>query len=264
MSSNPDPTPAPSSASSSTRQSTPRYAPPASAVASPLGALTREPQAQAQGRTQPAPRPAPEPVRVPLARRPRRERVQREPSQRAAARSLRSTAEVTTGRTWRRGALPQPERASAGVPVSESVASCSALALLFVPLGLWVGAVPAVVAGAIAVTVLACLLCIRRVVVGQSYVAVRQLGRFHVATVDHVRHLELKPSERGGVLCVHTDDGRCMRLRRAEVADPAVGAALRELWRDGDGTHDPLVAAMLDLPDEQSRIRHRYLADAIG
>jgi hypothetical protein len=197
-------------------------------------------------------------------RRPPRPRVQRAPSQRAAARALRRTATPTTGRTWRRAGLPQPERASAGVPLSESIASCTALALLFVPLGLWAGPAVAVVSGAVAVSVLSYLLWVRRVVVGDTYVGVRQLGRFHVATVDHVRHLELKPSERGGVLCVHTDDGRCMRLRRAEVADPEVGAALSALWAAGRGTHDPRVAELLALPDEQARIRHRYLADAVG
>jgi hypothetical protein len=195
--------------------------------------------------------------------RPRRRAVRREPSQRAAARALRRTATPTTGRTWRRARLG-PARASVGVPVSEAVTSCTALALLFVPLGLWVGAVPAVVAGAVAVGLLSYVLWARRVVVGDAWVAVRQLGRYHVATVDHVRHLELKPSQRGGVLCLHTDDGRCMRLRRVELADPAVGAALRDLWVAGDGTHDPRVAQLLELPHDQRRIRHRYLADAVA
>jgi hypothetical protein len=195
--------------------------------------------------------------------RPRRGAVRREPSQRAAARALRRTATPTTGRTWLRSRLG-PARASAGVPVSEAVASCTSLALLFVPLGLWVGAGPAGVAGALAVGVLAYVLWARRVVVGDAWVAVRQLGRYHVATVDHVRHLELKPSQRGGVLCLHTDDGRCMRLRRVELADPAVGAALRALWAQGQGTHDPRVAQLLELPHDQRRIRHRYLADAVA
>lgn len=198
-----------------------------------------------------------------LAERPRRRAVRREPSQRAAARALRRTATPTTGRTWLRSRLG-PARACAGVPVSEAVASCTALALVFVPLGLWIGAAPAVVAAAVAVAALAYVLWARRVVVGDSWVAVRQLGRYHVATVDHVRHLELKPSQRGGVLCLHTDDGRCMRLRRVELADPAVGAALRELWAAGDGTHDPRVAELLELPHDQQRIRHRYLADAVA
>jgi hypothetical protein len=169
----------------------------------------------------------------------------------------------TTGQTWRRATLG-PARASAGVPVSEAVASCTVLALLFVPFALWAGPVLAVVAGALAVGALSYVLWARRVVVGDSWVAVRQLGRYHVATVDHLRHLELKPSERGGVLRLHTDDGRRMRLRRAEFSDPSVGAALKELWADGDGTHDGRVAELLHLPYEERRIRHRYLADAVG
>ena len=100
----------------------------------------------------------------------------------------------------------------------------------------------------------------RRVVVGESYVAVRRLGRYHVATVDHVRHLELKPTQRGGVLCLHTDDGRCMRVRRTELRRPDVVRALTELCERQDGcTHDPLVAQLLGLPQEGDRVRHDYL-----
>ncbi|HWG94278.1 MAG TPA: hypothetical protein VNU66_08655, partial [Mycobacteriales bacterium] len=60
------------------------------------------------------------------------------------------------------------------------------------------------------------------------------------------------------------DDGRCMRLRRVEVADPQVGAALRALWTRAGGTHDPLVEDLLQLPHDGGRLRHRYLADAVG
>jgi hypothetical protein len=207
--------------------------------------------------------PAPRTATGALVARPRRRPVRREPSQRAAARAVRRTATPTTGRTWRRDRLG-PVRATTGVPVSEAVASCTALALVFVPLALWAGALVAVVAGALAVGALSYVLWARRVVVGDTWVAVRQLGRYHVATVDHLRHLELKPSERGGVLCLHTDDGRCMRLRRVELADPQVGAALREMWAAGDGTHDDRVEALLGLPHETGRIRHRYLADVTG
>jgi hypothetical protein len=204
------------------------------------------------------------PLHAPLATRPRRRPVRREPTQRAAARALRRTATPTTSRTWTRAGLPGPVRAEAGVPVSEAVASCTALALVFVPLALWVGVLPAVVPAAVAVAALSYVLWVRRVVVGDAWVAVRQLGRYHVATADHLKHLELKPSERGGVLCLHTDDGRCMRLRRAELADAAVGAALREMWAGGAGTHDDRVERLLDLPHDDGRIRHRYLADVTG
>src|SRR5687767_4564460 len=86
---------------------------------------------------------------LPLPRRPRREKLDRGPSPRAAERALRRTATPTTGRTWLRSRLPEPVRAHAGVPVSESVSSCTAAALVFVPLGLFVGWAPAVSIGAV-------------------------------------------------------------------------------------------------------------------
>ncbi len=55
-----------------------------------------------------------------------------------------------------------------------------------------------------------------RVVVGADFVAVRQLGRYHVASAHHLCHLELR-AMRGGALCLHTDDGRRMVLRRVEL-----------------------------------------------
>lgn len=205
-------------------------------------------------------------VSTPLPSRPRRPKVDRGPSQRAAARAVRRSARPTTGHTWRRSSLAEPVVASAGVPVSEAVVSCTLVALLFVPVLLFTGFATATwVVAAVSVAVTAYLVWARRVVVGDSYVAVRQVGRYHVATVDHVRHLELKPTQRGGVLCVHTDDGRCMRLRRAETSRPDVAAALRALWlRGSDGTHDPRVQELLQLPHDERRIRHRYLADALG
>ena len=199
------------------------------------------------------------------ARRARRPRVQRPPSSRVASLRLRRSAPMTTGQVWRRSSLPDAPRTSAGVPLSEAAASLFVVALLFVPVAVWTQFAPAVgVAAVAAVAVTAYLLWARRVVVGDSYVAVRQLLRYHVATVDHVRHLELRPSAHGGVLCLHTDDGRCRRLRRAEVARPEVNAALRELAGCCDGTRDPRVEHLLDLPNEPTRIRHRYLADALA
>ena len=199
-----------------------------------------------------------------LPTRPRRPKVDRPPSQRAAARALRRSAPPTTGRTWRRSRLPQPELAAAGVPFAEGAVSCALVGLLFVPVLLFAGFAPAAwVAAAVAVLAAGYVVSIRRVVVGPSYVAVRQLGRFHVATVTHVRHLELKPSSRGGVLCVHTDDGRCMRLRQAETRDPRLAAALRALSLRSDGTRDAQVERLLHLPRDERRLRHRYLADAV-
>ena len=199
----------------------------------------------------------------PLPARPRRAVVQRPPSPRSAARSLRRSVPITTGRVWRRDQLPGPVRTSAGVPWSESLVSLLIVVLLFVPVAVWTGFSPAVaVAAAVAVCVASYLLWARRVLVGERYVAVRQAGRYHVATVDHVRHLELRPSAHGGVLCVHTDDGRCMRLRRAEVSRPDVNAALRALAGLPECTRDSRVEDLLDMEHDASRIRHQYLADA--
>lgn len=199
-----------------------------------------------------------------LPQRPRRAVVRREPTQRAAARALRRTATPTTGRTWLRSGLPGYPRASAGVPLGESLSSLLIVGLAFVPVFVWTQGSPgAFVALGVALAVMSYVLWARRVVVGDDFVAVRQLGRYHVATVDHVKHLELRPSQHGGVLCLHTDDGRCMRLRRVEVADPAVNAALRNLAARHSGTFDSRCEALLGLPHEESRLRHRYLADAV-
>lgn len=195
---------------------------------------------------------------------PRRPVVRREPSQRAAARALRRTAPATTGRAWLRGQLPGHPVAVAGVPVSEALCSLLVVGLLFVPVLVATSAAAgALLALGVSLVVMAYLLWARRVVVGDSWVAVRQLGRYHVATVDHVQHLELRPSGHGGVLCLHTDDGRCMRLRRVEVAKPSVNAALCALAARHDGTRDARVEELLQLPHDASRLRHRFLADAV-
>lgn len=202
-------------------------------------------------------------ARTPLATRPRRARVQRPPTPRSAARTLRRTASPTTGHTWTRAGLPGHARASAGIPWSESAGSLAAVALLLLPVWVWTqGAAWVPLAGGLALAVASYLLWVRRVVVGDRYVAVRQLGRYHVATLDHVRHLELRPSQRGGVLCLHTDDGRSMWLRRAEVAVPAVNAALRALADGAEGTRDTLCEQLLELPPEQTRTRAGHVADA--
>lgn len=199
-----------------------------------------------------------------LPQRPRRAVVRREPSQRAAARAVRRTATPTTGRTWRRSSLPGYPVARAGVPAGEALWSLAIVAVAFVPVFVWTqGSGGAFVTLGVSLAVMAYVLWARRVVVGDSWVAVRQLGRYHVATVDHVQHLELKPSQHGGVLCLHTDDGRCMRLRRVEVADPEVNAALRSLAAQHDGTRDARVQELLGLPEDAARLRHRFLADAV-
>lgn len=197
---------------------------------------------------------------APLAHRPRRTKVVRPPSPRAAERQLRRSAARTTGTAWRRAALPGPAVASTGIGFGTAATSVTAVALLCVPLLVWTQASPAaVLTGAVAVAVATALVTLRRVVVGADFVAVRRTLRYHVATVDHVRHLELRAMT-GGVLCVHTDDGRCMVLRRAELARPAVRDALRALADCGRSTRDARVCAALGLEEDPDRLQDRYLA----
>lgn len=181
---------------------------------------------------------------------------------RAARRAgVRSTTPVT----WTRRGLPGPVRAEVGVPTSEALVSLLIVVIVFAPpIAISGGSVWFVAAAAVVLAALSYVLWARRVLVGDSWVAVRQLGRFHVASADHLRHLELRPTAHGGVLCLHTDDGRCMRLRRVEVARPDVNAALRELSGVAtDTTHDRRVLELLTLPLDETRLRHRYVADLL-
>lgn len=176
-------------------------------------------------------------------------------------RQLRRSSTPTTAHCWRRTGLPDPHLASIGVPASEIVVSLVLVAFCWAPVVAISQAGWALASAVVSLVVALVVIRVRRVVVGTDYLAVRQLGRFHVATTDHVRHLELRPSSRGGVLCVHTDDGRCMRLRRVEVARPDVNAALRQL--SGTHTRDSHVEELLSLEHDDTRLRHRYLADAV-
>lgn len=193
-----------------------------------------------------------------LPTRPRRPPVRRAPSQRAAQRALRGTAARTTARTWRRAGLPGPATATAGARPAEVVCAAVIVALLFVPVVVWTQAAPwAFVSLAVALGVVAYLAWARRVAVGEEFVAVRRLGRYHVASADHVRHLELRAMQ-GGALCLHTDDGRSMRLRRVELERPGVAAGLRSLAGCSDSTRDRRVCALLELAEEDSRVVDRY------
>lgn len=163
--------------------------------------------------------------------------------------------------TWRRASLPHPQLATVGLPWSEALVSVLVVPLLFVPVVLasnW--AWWSFTAAAVLTAIVAYLMWARRVVVGDFYVAVRQLGRYHVATADHLRGLRLRPSQRGGVLVVHTDDGRQMRLRRVEVAHPRVNDALRALATSGECARDEDIGYLLAVRDDL-RARHRFLAD---
>ena len=199
---------------------------------------------------------------LPLPSRPRRPRVQREPTPRAAARSLRRTAPRTTTRTWRRAGLPGPALASAGARPAEVAFALLVVALLAVPVVVWTQAAPgAFVALALAVLAVAYLAWARRVVVGADFVAVRRFGAYHVASADHLRHLELRAMQ-GGTLCLHTDDGRCMRLRRSELEVDGVAAGLRELAGCGSSTRDRRVCALLGLAEQEDRLVDRYVPAA--
>ena len=199
---------------------------------------------------------------LPLARRPRRQVVRREPSPRAAARRLRRTAPRTTARTWTRGGLPGPAVGTAYATWAEVLMAAVIVGLLFVPVVVWTqAATGAFVALGVALAVVAYLAWARRVVVGEDFVAVRQLGRYHVATADHVRHLELRAMQ-GGALCLHTDDGRRMVLRRVELEQDGVAAAMRTLADCGSSTRDRRVCAALGLEDDEQRVLDRYLPTA--
>jgi hypothetical protein len=199
---------------------------------------------------------------LPLPRRPRRQVVRREPTPRAAARSLRRTSKRTTTRTWTKGGLPGAATATAYATAAEVVFGAVVVGLLFVPVVVWTqGAAGAYVALGVALAGLAYLAWARRVVVGEDFVAVRQIGRYHVANADHVRHLELRAMQ-GGALCLHTDDGRRMVLRRVELEQDGVAQAMRALADCGSSTRDRRVCAALGLEDGGERVLDRYLPTA--
>ena len=200
---------------------------------------------------------------LPLSRRPRRERVLREPSPRTAARRLRRAAPRTTARTWTRRGLPGAATATARATTAEVLLALVVVALLSVPVLVWTQAAPgAFVALGVAASAVAYLAWARRVVVGADFVAVRQLGRYHVATADHVRHLELRAMQRGA-LCLHTDDGRRMVLRRIELEQDGVSEAMRALAGCGSSTRDRRVCAALGLEEDGDRLLDRYLPGAV-
>jgi hypothetical protein len=131
-----------------------------------------------------------------------------------------------------------------------------------VPVAVWTqAATGAFVALGAVLAAVAYLAWARRVVVGDDFVAVRQLGRYHVATADHVRHLELRAMH-GGALCLHTDDGRRMVLRRVELEQDGVAAAMGALADCGRSTRDARVCAALGLEGDDERVLDRYVPTA--
>lgn len=197
-------------------------------------------------------------VPAPLSSRPRRSVVHRPPSPRAAESALRRSSDRTTASSLTRSGLPGPVVAEAGVPLVE-VASYVLVALaLSVPLLLWTGfSLVGLLLAAALLAFVSYALWARRVVAGDEYVAVRRLGRFHVARAGNVRHLELSPSSQGS-LCLHMNDGNCMRIRRVEFESPALNSQLRLLAAGAAGTLDRRTAELLGVEPSGPRIADRY------
>lgn len=185
---------------------------------------------------------------LPLTTRPRRPVVRRPPTLAQESYALRRSAAQTTRSCRSRSCLPGPVVAQAGIPAVEAVAYLLLVVVALLPVVVISQADPrALLTSVFALTAAGAILWARRVVVGDDYVAVRSLLRYHVASTSHVRHLELRPTQRGGALCLHTDDGHCVRLRRAEIDGPAVLGALRALAGCSDSTRDRLTRCLLDL-----------------
>ena len=162
---------------------------------------------------------------------------------------------------WRRSKLPSPPRAITGLTRAEIVVFILLVPLVFAPVFLWTGTNPIPIALCAVLTVgMAYLVWARRVVVGDDYLAVRQLGRYHVATIGHVTHWRVRPSQRGGVVVVLTDDEREMRVRHAEVTNPDVNAALHALLARSDTPPTAAIQHLLNVEDSL-HARHRFIAD---
>jgi hypothetical protein len=162
---------------------------------------------------------------------------------------------------WRRAKLPSPPRASTGLTRSEIVVFVLLVPLVFAPVFLATRTNPIPIAiCAVLTAAMIYLVWARRVLVGEDYLAIRQLGRYHVATIGHVTNWRVRPSQRGGVVVVLTDDERQMRVRHAEVANPAVNAALNALLARSDVPPNAAIRGLLHVGDSLST-RNRFLAD---
>lgn len=137
----------------------------------------------------------------------------------------------------RRRDLPSLRVAEAGVPWSEAIVSVALVWVGFAPVFLAAGPTPVgLLTASLTSSALAALLWARRVLVGADFLAVRQTFRYLLAPVGHIRGWRLQPSAHGGVLHVATTSGRQLRIRRVELDNPAVNAALHALV-DHPGRH---------------------------
>lgn len=165
---------------------------------------------------------------------------------------------------WRTRSLPAPITGRQGVPFIEGVTSVFAGSLLYIPVALvtkysaWNYLVATVL-----VLLLSYALCSRQVVIGTEFLAVRKLGPYRLASAASIVQGALLPSQRGGVLKIHTGDGRTMRLRRIEFTQPEMNAQLRKLLLGIDKPYDAGVMQLLDLPWRAEFGHQRYLLDAI-
>lgn len=165
---------------------------------------------------------------------------------------------------WRRRDLPQPRSGECGVPMVEGVASVFAGSVLYIPVALVSGySIWNYPVAAVLVIALSYALWSRRVVIGPDFVAVRKFGPFRLALRESVVEGGLKPTQRGGVLTLHTGDGRVMRLRRVEFTQPDVNEALREILLSTGKPYDSGVMQLLDLPWRADFGHARYLLDAV-
>jgi hypothetical protein len=137
---------------------------------------------------------------------------------------------------WRSKDLPLPHSGECGVPLIEGVTSVFALSY-----ALWS----------------------RRVVVGPEFVAVRKFGPYRLALRESIVEGAMRPSQHGGVLTLHTGDGRVMRLRRIEFTHPDVNRALRQILLSTGKPYDSGVMQLLDLPWRADFGHQRYLLDAV-
>jgi hypothetical protein len=165
---------------------------------------------------------------------------------------------------WRSKDLPVSRTGECGVPLVEGITSVFAGSLLYIPIALVSGySIWNYPIAAFLVIALSYALWSRRVVVGPGFVAVRKFGPYRLALRDSIVEGAMQPSQHGGVLTLHTGDGRTMRLRRIEFTQPDVNAALRQILLSTGKPYDAGVMQLLDLPWRADFGHQRYLLDAV-
>ena len=90
-----------------------------------------------------------------------------------------------------------------------------------------------------------------------------KFGPYRLALAESITSGALTQSQRGGILKLHTGDGRTMRLRRVEFSNPEVNAALRAFILRTGRKYNEAVMLRLDLPWREDFGHHRYLLDAV-